>query len=497
MRKLGALVLILAGMAALDLASVDPARIKLAALLPLVGLALLADGARGAPLPPTALDGAVLLHVLVALATSAAAPFPGRADAALAVEALAAGTYLLARRRLGPADLAGALGIAGGLLALATLGELVVSPGWKTANAGGVFPAGELVGPLANPNLTASALVLALPASLLVTGGLGLVVVLPALLGTLGRAALAAAGLQVAALVARGDAPGSRRRLVAVAGAAGLLLAIGHAAGQLDLGQVTRGRTLTARRDLWGLLAEEAATRPLGGFGPGRVGIAYGLATARRGRPDTLDDRVDHAHQPLLDAFVRGGFPGLVASLVLAGLALGAVLRGLRSGGPAGALALGLAGFVLAEQTGVGLGTPALACVGALVLGALAAGDARDPPPGIAVLPILVGAGLLLATPGALARARADRARATLQRARPGSLTPNALAALRAGHRATPDARHDSAARLILEGDLGAGVARLLLLEALHPGQARARENRALLRRMQGRAPPAMGPAPP
>lgn len=459
----------------LDPGGADPARAKLVLLLP--GLALLALAAR-APAPPDRLEALLALAAGLGLGRAALGPFPGRLEG-LAAPLVLAGSYLVARRLLTSAEATRALGVLGGLAALATLAEPLLFA-FRTST--GTHPAGELVGPTANPALTAGLLVLALPAA----GALApwvAVPVLAALLGTLSRAGL----LGLATLALRRGLPARALLAGLVLGLA--LLVLGGRTGYFDPGQLVGTRTLRARIDMHTLLLPALAERPLLGHGPGAVGIVYGEAIRRVGRPQTLPDRVDHAHDPFLQLALECGALGLgTGALLLA--TVGSRLR--RDPGPA---ADGLLGFGIAELFGTGSGSPLSLALAGLALAGLDRAPAPAPAAPGRGPALALGLALAALVPAGLGAARAERARARIRsdaaRGRPPEPLPVETLAW------SPEARLDLASARARAGQPGAAAAGWLALEAAFPGCGGAEQNRRALRRWLGREPPPAGPAPP
>lgn len=533
----------------LDPAAQDPASLKLpAAAVALGALALVVglgapgagpggashpacgpaeEGAGPALRPAAWLPASIQAWVVGSWLLAAAAPFPAHQLEALAVVMVGAAGFELARRQLTPAQLVSGLALVGGLVAAATLGELAWGVDWKAPGPIG-YPAGELVGPLANPNLTATFLVLCLPALAARGRGLGLALALPALVGTLSRAAVLGVGAVAVMLgLGRGASTGGgpaeatpandspaegspaedpstaprRLGLALGLGAAVALLVVG-ATSRFDLAQVLRTRTLRARAEMGRLFLSAAARRPLLGWGPGAAGVAYGRQVERVGRSGLLGERVEHAHNPFVQALVEGGALGL--GLAVALWVLAAWLCWARRGAPdrdLRALAAGAAGWGVAELVGVGSARVVGVLAAGMALGGLAgrpdpAGEGPSPG-GRSAWMVALGLLLLASTPQLATQARAGRDRKQLR------VPPKSRPQLEAQvDRARPhggdlEVRFDAAAALTRAGDPPRGVARWLWIESQYPAYPGAQANRQLVRiHVQGARPPA-GPAPP
>ncbi|WP_300011491.1 O-antigen ligase family protein [Pseudonocardia sp.] len=195
-------------------------------------------------------------------------------------------------------------------------------------------------GPFSNPNLLAAFLVLLLPVA--ATGaaaladrtsrlvGVALVVVgYAAVLLTASRGGVVAALAGVAAFVVLRRP--TRTRLLLAAAAAGAVAGIAAA--------VTGGR-FGVRGEVWAAAARLVADAPFG-VGPGRAGPLLDAAIPG-------EEAFAHAHNLWLHWAVEAGLPGLVAALVLTGVAAVLAVRGSRRGSVAAVAAgAGLAGFAV------------------------------------------------------------------------------------------------------------------------------------------------------
>lgn len=493
-------LVLLAGLLAVDPAGLDPAVVKLPVLLAGTSLALAASACRRRHGELQPLDPAVLALGLWTLLSSALAAWPGRFPEALQGLALAGAWYWLGRRELRGSSLTRLLGALALVAAASLLLELGTRPPWAPIVGMG-WRSQELVGCLANPNLTASAVLLGGPSAVLVWGWPAALLCLAGLAGTLSR------GAWLGALAGAGAWLGSRpaglawRPLAGTLAAALLVLALGTTTGRLRPGQVLEGRTLRARLDLARLFGEAAGDQPATGWGPGRAGVAFAVVAARRGRPETLADRQENAHNPLLQRAVEGGVPAALSSLLLLVALVRRLPSRLRSAAPGPAL--GLVAMMVAESVGVGLETPFLMALAAATWGGVLSPDVVSPdeeaPGGGARSPLagLLALVLLAGVPGAATRAQAERARRAIRGLGPDGRALHPPADL-PDRLPSPELRYDAAGVLALERQLDLARARWLVLESGYPDYGSSRDNRRQVRELQqGRLDRPMGPARP
>lgn len=479
------LAVALVALLTLDPRGMDPATAKLPLLCLGAGTLAVTSGARPGPLPRGPVAGLALAWLAWALVASARAPYPARAELGLVLAVLPVAAFWVAHRELTAAQVARGLAILAGVAAASQVLELVVAPPWAQGPMGA--PANELVGCMANPNRTAAVVLLGAPALLAAGGAPALLLVALALGGSLSRGAWL--GALVAAAAGRAGAAGARGAgLVALLAAAALL-----ASSQLHVQQVLRTRTLRSRADLARVFGEAAAQRPLTGWGPRAGGVAFGLVTRQRGRPETLSDREDFAHNPLLQRLVEEGLPGLLLALAAAGL--WARTREREAPGSR-AIALGLLGAGVAELFSVGLEGPLMR-----VLVGGAAGAALPPPedpPARSPASLLLGLALLAGTPHALALTGAEVQR-RLARGLGGDGVSRMLPKEAADRAGSPELRYDSAGQLALARELALARARYLVLEARSPGYGSSEGTRRDIREYLGarRAPASAGPVAP
>ncbi len=498
---------------ALDPCAADPTVPKRLVLALGLALSLLPRSDRDRP---DGVTSAATLLAFLLVGAAATASFPGRIPEALPRIAIALGALLAARRGPGPEVVSGFLAWLVQWVAVASLLELAFPPAWRSA-ASPEHVAGELVGPLANPNLTASVLVLGLAATRIRFGLPGLMLPCLALAGTLSRAGWVGAAVALLArarshrtdpsgpvapgpgaipAATRGPAPRRLASVLLLTSCAGLGLALSH---RFDLGQLVRTRTVAARLALWERLGQAVTERPAVGWGPGGSAVAYGLSLEGRGPAEGLPDRVDHAHQPFLERAVEAGIPGLAASLLLALAILAGIREGLRSPHPGPAA--GLAGLLVAESVGVGLESDCGVALAALAAGSLPpvatlAAPGRVP----GWTPRLVALALLAFLPSTWRRAGEERTRAEVPRlaTHPGRIPRDRFEVVPS----SPELRLDTAGLLLdpeapdLGPRVGRSRARYLLLEASHPGAPAAGSMRRAIRERLG-APRRQGPEPP
>jgi hypothetical protein len=482
-----ALALVLLATLLLDPRGMDPATAKLPVLTLGVGLLALASARHPRPPPAAPVDMLVLAWLAWLLVSAALAPYPARRDLGLTLALLPVAAFWFARRELTPAQVARGLAVLAGVAAASQAFELVAAPPWAQGPMGA--PANELVGCMANPNRTASLVLLGAPALLGIAGPGALALVAVALVGSLSRGAwlgALAAALGSAWLGERRPSLGGLALAGALAG--GLLLS-----GRLHPEQVLRVRTVQSRLELADIFVDAAGRRPLTGWGPRAGGVAYGVLARERGRPEVLSDREDFAHNPLLQRATEEGVPGLLLALAL----LATWLRAARLGeNEARWVALGLLGAGVAELFSVGLEGPLMRV---LVGGAAGAAIPRlDDAPAPSPVAALLGAWLLVLTPGALALSGAEYQRRQA-RGLGGDGVSKILAKDVADRARSPELRYDSAGQLALSRELGLARARYLVLEARSPGYGSSEDTRRSIREYLGEraAPAVVGPAPP
>ncbi len=240
-----------------------------------------------------------------------------------------------------------------GTVALAQI-EAGVNTGFcRTPSLGDVDcgRAGALIratGTFANPNLLAAAVVLLAPIGALALSGVTtrsartvqLLLVALAYVGSLftysrGGYVAAAAGAIVLGLLP--FARGRRRRLVMIPAIVlvGLWLALASAIFYFS------GASVLVRDEVWGAALGSAFAHPLAG-----VGLTRGGAVVSERIPGERE--FAHAHNLWLNWFLEAGVLGLLAILLLTGMALWIALRGARAGSAtAGGGLAALVGFFL------------------------------------------------------------------------------------------------------------------------------------------------------
>lgn len=463
---------LLAGLALVhDPDSLDP----LSPRLPLAAL-LIPAGLLAAALTRRALafhQGDALAAAALALTSLGAAlsPAPWDSGPALAAAALAAGAYLLGRRAgERPALLEAAA--SGTLIALIAVSATMIGSYAQPAGRDllTAIPTHALVGPLANPDLTAAWIVLVLPLAAAGRGGrvltgLGII----ALAWTLSRGALlAAAG---AACLYHARALPTTRRPVVAALIAFLVLTGFAAVNPTDRAKLTSPTTVLKRLTIWRTSLDLYRQSPLFGHGPGRFGALY--ANARPADP-TGPGRLppsSFAHNLPLQVAVEHGLAGLaLLSLAVAGLAR------LDPHDPqTRALAAGLAGFLLHNLVSHAAYTLPILLLAAFLAGALVTRAPHGPvesPRAYALTCLLAGFVLFLIAPWTLSANRAFHAagvaRALLARANPEASALAAKQALAALAEAPnhPHVRYIAAGALAESGRPAAALAQYLLLEA-------------------------------
>jgi O-antigen ligase len=485
-------VVLLAGLLLLDPRGADPAVCKLLILVPGFGLLLLISAGRPREIRLHPLDGAFLLTTLWILLSSSQAAYPGRFPEAALTLVVACGAYWLARRELGREDLEVPLGVLSLLAASSMLLELVIRPPW-IANMVRGMAAEELVGCLANPNLTASCVLLGAAAATRRWGWPAALTCLGALVGSLSRGALLG-GLVLVGLWgrSRGLSLAGRGKLLSGLVVLAVVLGLGVSQGVMEPAQLGRTRTVKGRLALYQIFARAGWSQRKTGWGVGRAGVAYSRDTALHGTPATLSDRVEFAHNPFLQRFVEGGIPGLLLFLLASLLSLRVILRRLRA--PSPELAMGLTAFLMAEQVGVGLENAFLHCLVALLLGTLVSQTTREGArtserhdPGIrSPLAALLAGLLLVATPIAVHLTQAERLRREI-RAQTSRGEARPMEDEIADRHPSPELRYDAAGVLALERKLALARARYLVLESGYPNYGSARENRLSIREYQGK----------
>ncbi len=125
----------------------------------------------------------------------------------------------------------------------------------------------------------------------------------------------------------------------------------GEAAEKVSPASLMKG-SAASRWEIWGSTAAMIGDRPLLGVGPGRFLYEFpAYQSPEHVRLEGPDVRPDQAHSLLLQSAAESGLPAAVALLVLAGLALAAAFRGMRSGDAASLVA----GAMLAAYLGQGI----------------------------------------------------------------------------------------------------------------------------------------------
>ena len=317
-----------------------------------VGLvALVAGGARLAAFR-TRLDLPIVLLVLAATVTTAAGGWSGAPLRGLLT--VLAGYYLVVGlRRIWPASTA-AIGLLA-LVAVAVPAALALGQATDGTPTGfcrtgllAEVPCGpgalvRAVGTFPNPNLLAAFLVLFAPLTMLAGAALAdlsarvvmvgvMALGYAALLVTFSRAGYLAAAAGVLALaLAHRRVP----RAVALVGAAALA-----AAGVLIAAVSGAASSLGVRGQVWAAALDIAAEHPLG-IGLGRAGPAIDARVPGA-------EQYQHAHNLWLNWLVEAGLLGLVAVIAVTALGVATAAGAARRGSPVGATGLaGLIGFLL------------------------------------------------------------------------------------------------------------------------------------------------------
>ncbi len=402
---------------------VDFARLPQQAFVELAALGLgllwIAQGAHARGSFGRALDLPLFLFLGWSTASLAWASDPGAGRLTLAQWAACAVVYVVVSRAARPADaprLAGGLLLGGALVAVVGLGQALL----------GLDLVPQAAAPsatMANRNVAAGYLAALAPLalwpwsnrrvrSLAVLAAIAMLAFLPF---TRSRTALTAVALQLL-LLGLAEArltPLARPRRLATAALLAASLALVLGAAWVSRSDPEKARSASIRFRLAGSAARMALDRPLLGVGLGGFGALYSSQGPVVTSLDGVALRVDSPHNESLQVLTETGLPGVLAAFWVAAAAVIVIRRLRRSPDPAvrrTALALGLAlcGFAVDAALGFPLRYPVPPLALAVLLGLLAALDARPPlaTPTLAT-PTLRGAGPrpLLARPLRLAAA--------------------------------------------------------------------------------------------
>ncbi len=484
---------------ALDPRGLDPAMIKLPWLTAGLSLSMLATAFRLRPMRWCRMDTLAVVWLVWTLMADSQAPYPARWVLGPLTALLGVSGYFLARRELSRETLRPLLAVCAGFAACSQVAELFYTPSWVSKPG---MPAYELVGSLANPNLTAALVLLGAPCLIAQTGLFGIVLVSVALLGSLSRGVfLGGAAIALFYAVSSRQSAGSSPPPVskksrkqggklstpsphpakAWGAALGIAALLVFSQGKLHPQQLFRSRTIQSRLELWKRFRHAVFTRPFWGYGSGGAGVAFALHPVGPGEKSLLPDANHRAHNPLLQRAVEGGLFGLLLTLLAGGIILKS------SGSSFDPVVAGILGFLVSESVSVGLETPLLRMVFWLVVGGRMAPPTShsDAPPPPERSPLAFFLGLLLLRFGPLAWGQAE---AQVLRRHARGQTPEGKAysvPLEAPDRLQNlELRYDTAAQLVLERRNVGGRSRFLVLESRFPRFVSSEEYRKSLREL-------------